>query len=132
MQIINGNVTQSASYTYVLRPKQQGTFKIGKATVEINGNVVESNELTIEVTAPSSRAQSQQGNPYQQQQQRENPQSDEDLVKQLKDDVFVRLILSKSSAYKGEMLSATYRLYFRQNPHRLQPQQSACARRFLE
>src|SRR6187551_687280 len=27
MQFINGSVSQSASYTYMLRPKQQGTFK---------------------------------------------------------------------------------------------------------
>src|SRR5690349_7781709 len=32
MQIMNGSVSQSMTYTYTLRPKQQGTFKIGKAT----------------------------------------------------------------------------------------------------
>ncbi|HUM46550.1 MAG TPA: BatD family protein [Chitinophagales bacterium] len=114
MRIINGAVSQSASYTYVLRPKQQGTFKIGKATIVVNGNTIESNELTIEVTAPASQPQTQRSNPYNQPQQQE-PQSDDDLIKQLKDDVFVKVILSRSSVYKGEMLSATYRLYFRHN-----------------
>ncbi|MEO6168376.1 MAG: BatD family protein, partial [Chitinophagales bacterium] len=114
MRIINGAVSQSASYTYVLRPKQQGTFKIGKATIEVNGSTIESNELTIEVTAPSSKPQPQRSNPYTQQ-QKEEPQSDDDLAKQLREDVFVKVILSRSSVFKGEMLSATYKLYFRQN-----------------
>ena len=111
IQSINGSYSQSTSYTYVLRPKQQGSFKIGKATVVVNGNTIESNELTIEVTATSSKSQAQQ--PYGQQQ--EESTSDDDLAKQLKDDVFVKVILSRSSVYKGEMLSATYKLYFRQN-----------------
>ncbi|MGB3076963.1 MAG: BatD family protein, partial [Chitinophagales bacterium] len=113
MQIINGSVSQSASYTYVLRPKKQGTFKIGAATIEVGGNTMQSNELSITVTAPSSQQQTQQGNTYNQQQQ--EPQSNADLAKQLKDDVFVRVLLSRSAVYKGELLTATYRLYFRQN-----------------
>ena len=94
-QVINGAVSQSASYTYVLRPKQQGTFKIGKATVEVNGNIMESNELTIVVTAPSAQQQSQQGNAYNQQD--EEPQTNADLAKQIKDDVFVKVVLSRKS-----------------------------------
>lgn len=113
MQSINGAVSQSASYTYVLRPKQQGTFKISKATVEVNGNIMESNELTIVVTAPSAQQPSRQGNAYNQQD--DEPQTDADLAKQLKDDVFVKVVLSRNSVYKGELLTATYKLYFRRN-----------------
>src|ERR1044071_8074357 len=40
MQFINGSMSQSMSSTYVLRPKHQGTFKIGKATMEVNGSVI--------------------------------------------------------------------------------------------
>src|SRR6185295_18314730 len=53
MQIMNGAVSQSMTYTYTLRPKQQGTFKIGNATMEVNGSTIESNDLTIQVVAPS-------------------------------------------------------------------------------
>lgn len=113
MQIINGAVSQSASYTYVLRPKRQGTFKIGRATVEVGGNTLESNEVTIVVTAPSAQQPSQQGNSYGNSES--PPQNAEDLAKQLKNDVFVKVLLSRNSVYKGELLTATYRLYFRQN-----------------
>jgi len=109
MQIMNGAVSQSMTYTYVLRPKQQGTFKIGKASIEVNGSVIESNELTIQVTAPSSNPQAQQN------QNEDQGTSTADLAKQLKDDVFVKVSLSRNSVYKGEMLTATYKLYFRQN-----------------
>ncbi|MBX7108178.1 MAG: BatD family protein [Chitinophagales bacterium] len=113
MQIINGAVSQSASYTYVLRPKRQGTFKIGKATVEAGGNTLESNELTIIVTAPSAQQPSQPGNSYGNNESA--PQNTEELAKQLKNDVFVKVLMSRNSVYKGELLTATYRLYFRQN-----------------
>lgn len=113
MQIINGSVSQSASYTYVLRPKQQGSFKIGKASIEANGTTYESNELTIQVTAPSAQQPAQQGNGYSRRQ--DEPQSNEDLARQLKDDVFVKVFLSKNAVYKGELLTATYKLYFRQS-----------------
>lgn len=113
MQIINGTVSQSASYTYVLRPKRQGTFKIGRATVEVGGNTLESNEVTIIVTAPSAQQPSQQGNGYGNTES--TPQNAEDLARQLKNDVFVKVLLSRNSVYKGELLTVTYRLYFRQN-----------------
>jgi hypothetical protein len=126
MQWINGNVTQSITYSYVLRPKQEGTFKIGKAGITVSGVNMESNELTIEVTKAVSQPQAQQRqrNPYDpfddpffhQQQEEDEPQaSAADLQKQLKDDVFLKLSVSRNSVYQGEMLTATYKLYFRQN-----------------
>jgi hypothetical protein len=112
MQIINGSVSQSSTYSYVLRPKQQGTYKIGKATVEVNGTTLESTELTIQVVAPSANSQSQQrGQSY----SKSDETTSEDLAKQLKEDVFVKVVISKNSIYKGELLTATYKLYFRQN-----------------
>lgn len=125
MQWVNGNVTQSVTYNYILRPKNQGTFKIGKASVTISGVTVESNEVTIQVTAPAAQQQTQrQRNPFDPfddpffrggQQEEEPPVNTADLEKQLKDEVFMKLVVNKNSAYKGEMLTASYKLYFRQN-----------------
>jgi tetratricopeptide (TPR) repeat protein len=126
MQWVNGNVTQSVTYIYVLRPKNQGTFKIGKASIQVAGATMESNELSVTVTAPVAQQQTQrQRNPFDPfddpffnggEEEEEQPQAPTgDLEKQLKDDVFVRLSVNKNSAYKGEMLTATYKLYFRQN-----------------
>ena len=125
MQWVNGNVTQSVTYNYILRPKNQGTFKIGKATIQVAGVTMESNELSIQVTAPVAQQQQQrQRNPFDPfddpffngGDEEEQPQATNgDLEKQLKDDVFVKLVVNKSSVYKGEMLTAAYKLYFRQN-----------------
>ncbi len=127
MQWVNGNVTQSVTYNYILRPKNQGTFKIGKGTIVVSGVTMESNEVSVQVTAPVAQQQRQQRqrNPFdpfddpffnQGEEEEEQPQaSNGDLEKQLKDDVFMKLVVNKNSVYKGEMLTATYRLYFRQN-----------------
>jgi hypothetical protein len=125
MQFVNGTVSQSVTYSYILRPKNQGTFKIGKAAIQVSGVWMESNEVTVQVTAPVAQQQTQrQRNPFDpfddpffnQEQQEEEPQANTgDLEKQLKDDVFIKLLVNKSSVYKGEMLTATYKLYFRQN-----------------
>jgi len=128
MQWVNGNVTQSVTYNYILRPKNQGTFKIGKASIQVAGVTMESNEVTIQVTAPVAAQQQQQRqrNPFDpfddpffnqgQEEEEEQPQANNgDLEKQLKDDVFIKLVVNKGSVYKGEMLTATYKLYFRQN-----------------
>ncbi len=129
MQWVNGNVTQSVTYNYILRPKNQGTFKIGKASIVVSGVTMESNEVSVEVTAPVAAQQQQQQrrqrNPFdpfddpffnQGQEEDEEPQTNNaDLEKQLKDEVFMKLSVDKNSAYKGEMLTATYKLYFRQN-----------------
>ncbi|HAP01934.1 MAG TPA: hypothetical protein DCQ93_08435 [Bacteroidetes bacterium] len=123
---INGAMSQSMTYTYVLRPKRQGTFTIGKASINVNGTTIQSNEVSVTVTAPVSQQQQQQSqnqnnpfndpffnDPFGQQQQ---PQvSEEELKKQIKDDVFVRVVLNKTSTYKGELVTATYRLYYRRN-----------------
>lgn len=120
MQWVNGNVTQSVTYSYVLKPKKEGTFKIGKATITVSGVNMESNELTIEVGKPVQQQQRQR-NPhdpfddpfFDQQEEPEVPQAE--MEKQLKDEVFFKLSVNRNSVYKGEMLTATYRLYFRQN-----------------
>ena len=125
MSWVNGAVTQSVTYSYILRPKQEGTFKIGKASVVVSGVTMESNELTIAVTKAAAQQQQQRqrdpfdpfgGDPFGQQQQQQEPEtSPADMAKQVKDDVFLKLEVSRGSVYEGEMLTATYKLYFRHN-----------------
>ena len=117
----NGQMSQSITYSYILRPKQEGTFKIGKAGITVSGVNMESNELTIEVGKAAAAQQQQRqrdpfSDPFFNQQQDDEPQTSQaDLAKQLKDDVFMKLTVTRSSVYKGEMLTASYKLYFRQN-----------------
>lgn len=124
MQWVNGTVTQSVTWSYILKPKQEGTFKIGKASVQVSGVNMESNELTITVTKAVAQPQQTQrqrdpfdpfSDPFfQQQQQQEEPEASQgDVARQLKDDVFLKLVLSRSSVYEGEMITASYKLYIK-------------------
>ncbi len=101
-QIINGQVTHSVtySYIYILRAKNEGTFEIRPATIEVDGAVYESNSLKIQVVKGRTPQQPQQDNP---------PEGGAADVG--KEDLFVRVALSKSSVYRGEQLLATVKLY---------------------
>lgn len=136
MSFINGSVSSSQTYSFILRPKKEGVFKIGKATVNVDGSNLESSELTIEVTqAVQQQAQQQRqrqrgfnpfgfGDPFeddpffndpygQQQQQEPEPQVNQsDVQKDIKENTFLRIALSNNSVYQGEQLTATLKLYF--------------------
>ena len=47
MSIINGDMTQSATYTYYLTPREKGTFKIGSASVDTEGGILKSDDKEI-------------------------------------------------------------------------------------
>ncbi len=128
VSFINGSMSQSVTYSYILRPKKEGAAKIGKASVNVGGANLESNELTVEVTAPVQQQQQtqqrrrSQNNPFddpffddpfgQQQQEAEIPADDAELQKELKQNMFLRLVLSDNNVYQGEQLNATLKIYF--------------------
>ena len=104
MQFINGSVTQSISFTYVLQPKTEGTFRINAATIEVSGRTVQSNALNIKVVKGST-AQSQQG-------RQQNGNAD---ATEAGNNVFFRSTASKSSVFQGEAITITYKLFTRLN-----------------
>lgn len=130
MQFINGNVSQSVTYSYILRPKKEGTFKIGKAKINISGAEVESNELSITVTeAAQQQAQQQRrrspfgfdpfSDPFDdpffgggQEEEPEPQQSEGEINKQIRDNVFLRIVTDKNNVYEGEEITASLKLYY--------------------
>lgn len=101
VQIINGNISQSLSFTYYLQAKTEGQFKIGSASIISNGKKLESPPFTLTVVKGQQQAQ-----PGQQQQRQET----EGVTG---NDVFIRAIVDKTNVYRGEGISITYRLYTR-------------------
>ena len=59
MQIINGQVSSSVDYNYLLLPKKTGTFKIGPATVTHQGKTIASKAITLKIGSAKSQPQSQ-------------------------------------------------------------------------
>ena len=96
--IINGKATSSVSFgfTYLLLPQKAGTFTIGAASVSVGGKKYTSETSVIEVRG-------------------ESESSSKGATTIAKDDLMLRLELSKTSAYKGEPIRATLKLYTRIN-----------------
>jgi hypothetical protein len=126
VQIINGNMSQTISYSYMIAAKKEGKYAIGAASATVNGNKVESNPITIEVIKGAPPQQNQNHNdPFadffgndpnaqqQQQQQQAKPSVDEN-------DLFVRTYVSKKQAYLGEQIVVTHKVYSRLNLRNIQ------------
>lgn len=112
MQIINGNMSQSVSYTYYLAGKKPGNFVISSASISVSGKKYESNSIKIEVTkeqAGQNQTQSNNRNPNRSQQNTQQGISEKELA----DNVFIKATTNKSSVYQGEQVYVTYKLYRR-------------------
>lgn len=105
-QIINGNVSQSVSVSYILVATEKGKYSIAPATVSVQGKEYKSNSLTLEVVAASANSANARRN----QQAQRKAEAD-----RLKDQIFIRAYVDKTSAYVGERLTATYKIYYKQD-----------------
>lgn len=55
LQIINGAMTSSTTYSYLLYPKKSGTFVIGPSKVDVDGKILTSEQIQITVTGTAQR-----------------------------------------------------------------------------
>lgn len=104
MSIVNGDVSRSQTYTYVLLAQKEGTYTIPPATIKVKGETVQSNPLTITVVKSSAQAQSNSANTSSQQ---VGGISNKDL--------FARLIVDKTKVYMQEPVVLTLKLYTRES-----------------
>ena len=114
VQIVNGEMTKSVSYaiTYVLIPQKTGTFSIAPATIGVKKKSYATQRTAIEV-----RDGVQGGGSAQQGGGRNQSESAESRANRTieKEDLLLRLELSKKSVYKGEPIRAILKLYSRAN-----------------
>ena len=59
MSFINGRMSSSVTFTYLLVPKATGVFQIGAVTSEIDGEVVASQPIEVRILAASAQPQQQ-------------------------------------------------------------------------
>lgn len=105
-QMINGTVSQSITYSYILTPQKKGKFTIDGAVAVVNGRKIKSNTLTIEVSdAPQNNNKQQRGN--------QNANAGTQSVANIGDNLFVRISINKSNPYQGEQITATAKIYYR-------------------
>jgi hypothetical protein len=100
IQIINGSYSQSLSFTYYLQAKAEGNYKIGFASIEADGKRIQSNGLIINVV---------KGNPAQSQNSNSGNQDNSGGLSDK--NIFLRAEVNKTSVYRGEALTVTFKLY---------------------
>jgi hypothetical protein len=98
----SGNrVERSTIITFTLRALQEGKFTIGSATVvDESGKSYTSNPITIEVIKQKNTQETQSGST-----------TASSSVNDASMDVFIRLIPSRTSLYRGDNLTLTLKLY---------------------
>lgn len=101
MQIINGVVSASISYSYILLPNTTGTFTIGSANIQYENETYKSDPVTITVIKGSPKPKEDNNQSV----------SNEEIAKNL----FIRTIVDKNRAFIGEQVTVTYKLYTRLN-----------------
>jgi hypothetical protein len=103
MQIINGAMSGSRSFSYYLQPKKEGTFTIGHASITAGGKTYTTEPVSITVTkaAQQSKSSSSSGS--------NNATAD------IAGNVFIKASVDKSRAAVGEQITVTYKLYTRLN-----------------
>lgn len=109
MQIINGAMSQSVSYSFILAPRKEGTYTIIPASITVNGKKIESKSLTINVLKGGNNNQQQQNSGNQQRQSQQQKSGTEELGNNL----FIKASVDKSKVYVGEQLVVTYKVYTR-------------------
>ena len=109
--MVNGSMshTVKCTYTYALQAYQEGTVHVGSASLTVKGNKITSQPFDIKVIPDdgSHAAPSGGGTSSGQGQSQQNTNDPQVSGK----DLFPRVIPSKKSAYVGEQVVLTYKLY---------------------
>lgn len=106
MQIINGAVSASKTYSYYLQPKNIGKHTIGSASITYNGQSYSTKPLTIDVVKGSAKPKSNNSVAAQ-------PSSPNISKKEIEDNLFIRAVADKHETYLGQQVTVTYKLYTR-------------------
>ena len=123
--IFNGRRSEYIALIYVIQPKRVGNFTLAGATARVNGNIVRSNPVTIEVIksahgavqAPPSSPQPgftpRRSDPVDEEVSDGILRKGEDVNAKLRKNIFLKVDVDKTNLYEGEQLTATYKLYTR-------------------
>lgn len=100
MQIINGSVSSSITYSYVLQARETGKFIIGVATIDAGGKNYRSAPLTIEVVKGSTKP-------------KQSVQGTDDPGGQIAENLFLKASVDRTHVEQGEQINLVFKLYTR-------------------
>jgi hypothetical protein len=105
MSFVNGSMSQTITLSYLLAPKKEGKVILGPASVTVEGKVIQSNSLTIDVLA---------GNPATANKSNTQPgAATAPTTENTADNLFIKSSVSKTKVVQGEQISITYKVYTR-------------------
>lgn len=129
---INGQVSMSMTYSYLLQAQSIGAYTIEGATARESGNKVESNPVTIDVVRESQNSGSGNsgtaagtngpaawmpspggGDPDALSGGANNLKKGEDPMDLIRKNLFAKAEVDKTDVYTGEQITATYKLFTR-------------------
>jgi BatD DUF11 like domain len=122
MSIVNGAVSKYEGVTYLLKPSATGKFTIAGATAVIDGKPMHSNNVTVVITNAASKPSNPSGNPFfGLNVPEEAPEVNDEYIlrkgesatDKIKNNLLVKLEVSKTSCYVGEPVVASYKLFSR-------------------
>jgi hypothetical protein len=108
MQIINGAMSASITYSYVMQAKSPGSASIGAASVFYDNKEYFTKPITLNITRSSTQQKPTQTPQQSRQQQGGAPQV---ITKDLSQNIFLRAVVDKSKVYQGEQVNVTFKLY---------------------
>lgn len=109
MQFINGSMSQSVSFSYILQATKEGKYTVAPAMIDVGGKRILSNTLTVEVAKGNPPQQSSGGGNRNNQSSSNNT----DINQQIGKNLFLKANVSKKNVLQGEAITVTYKLYTR-------------------
>jgi hypothetical protein len=101
VQIVNGAMSSTVAYSYVLQPREMGRHTIGAASIEVGGTSLRTEPIDVEVVKGTAAAAKQQaGTPA-------------ELGKELDENLFLRATVDRTQVTQGEQVNLTFKLYTR-------------------
>lgn len=106
ISVVNGNMTKSTNvtYTYVLVGNETGKFAIGAAEAVIDGKTYRTHPVTVEVVDAGTQPNTSQP---------ATGTATPAATSIAQDDILIRVLVDKTSVYKGQPIRATFKLYTR-------------------
>jgi oxygen tolerance protein BatD len=101
MQFINGSMSQSVTYSYILQARDVGKIRIGSASIIANGKKLVTKPIVLNVTKNTTSNNNKQGTSG-------NNSGQNNISSK---DIFIRVVVDKRNVYQGEAIVVTYKLY---------------------
>jgi hypothetical protein len=108
-QWINGRSSSSRSFIYILIPEKEGQFTIDPVDVRVGGKVYKTQPLQVRVTSAARRPSApprRSFNPFDSFEEEDNQSRQPNG-----DAVFVKAELDRDSAYPGQQVTLTYKVF---------------------